>query len=109
MPLAEWTCCIEDARRPTMETRAQTTSNDTSERVFLGDGSWSRKAFAGEWIDTEGGPHDVVEPATGERLAVTVSSSPSDMRRAARVAAEAQPAWAARPAADRRALLLEVG
>src|SRR5438105_1545733 len=45
------TVASKDARRPTMGTRTQTTSNDTSHNVLLGDGSWSRTAFGGDWID----------------------------------------------------------
>lgn len=59
----------------------------------------------GDWHDAHG-PHRTIEdPATGEALASVVDATAADMDRAVHSARAAFPAWAARSAADRAAIL----
>ncbi|CAI09334.1 putative benzaldehyde dehydrogenase [Aromatoleum aromaticum EbN1] len=62
------------------------------------------KGWIGGWTDLDGGVLAVTEPATGERLAEVGLASAGDVRRAAQLAAEAQPAWAAMPFLKRAAI-----
>jgi len=54
---------------------------------------WSNKGYSGTWRQQEGGTIDVIEPATGARLATVGKASPDDIRRAAQNAAAVQPQW----------------
>src|ERR1700752_1018508 len=59
----------------------------------------------GEWVAASGGEAiPVVNPATEEVVAEVPRSGVKDVARAVEAAAAAQPAWAARPAAERAAL-----
>ena len=69
---------------------------------------WEGKTYSGKWAAPRGGTHAVVEPATGERLGEIGVASADDLDAAVKDAARAQPAWAATPAEDRRAVLLKV-
>jgi benzaldehyde dehydrogenase (NAD) len=86
----------------------KTDSKTVSSGEFLPAALWTKKGFTGEWTAVDGEAKDVIEPATGERLGVTVSASSSDIARSASAAAQAQAAWAAQPADRRRGVLLEV-
>lgn len=66
---------------------------------------WSQRIYTGEWIAGQGDIVAVSEPATGDTLAQLSTASADDVDRAARLAAAAQPAWAALPF-DQRALIL---
>jgi succinate-semialdehyde dehydrogenase/glutarate-semialdehyde dehydrogenase len=60
----------------------------------------------GQWIDADDGATlDIVDPASGQRLACVPALGASETRRAIEAAARAWPAWRARPAAERAALL----
>ncbi|MBY2972995.1 NAD-dependent succinate-semialdehyde dehydrogenase [Rhizobium leguminosarum] len=62
----------------------------------------------GEWIGSDSGPQfEVVNPATGERLALLPDMGALETAAAIDVAHEAQPLWAARPAKERAGLLRE--
>ena len=80
----------------------------TSQRwivTFLKDEAWQGRVYSGGWVTPEGGDAAVIEPATGAELARTGIASPADVARATRLAAAAQPAWAAVPHTERAALL----
>src|SRR6187549_231088 len=62
---------------------------------------WSGRIFNGEWISARGGSVDVTEPATGKVLTRVGLANASDVSTAARLAAGAQPAWAATPVRER--------
>ncbi|WP_018993040.1 benzaldehyde dehydrogenase [Aromatoleum toluclasticum] len=66
---------------------------------------WHQRIFVGEWTPGRGDTVPVIEPATGDQLALLSTASIEDVDAAARLAAEAQPAWAALPF-DRRAAVL---
>lgn len=58
--------------------------------------------IGGVWEESRGDAfHEVVDPATEEVVARCPSGSPEDVRLAVDAAAEAQPAWAALPVAER--------
>jgi len=60
----------------------------------------------GAWIEAErGGTADVTNPATGERIGTVPRLGVAETRRAIEAASAAFPAWAARTAKDRAALL----
>ncbi|MFD5831853.1 aldehyde dehydrogenase family protein, partial [Lentzea sp. NPDC060358] len=63
------------------------------------------RVFDGAWRDAAGGTLDVLEPATGKRLATMGLATPGTVRAAAAAAKQAQPSWAALPAADRAEVL----
>ena len=62
---------------------------------------WSRRLYSGGWVEPDGGPLPVREPATGMSLGEVGQASAEDMRRASAAAKEAQAAWAAHPLAER--------
>jgi benzaldehyde dehydrogenase (NAD) len=66
---------------------------------------WDGKVFSGGWVVSGGGTAPVVEPATQQVLAQVGIGSAEDVNRAAQIATEAQPAWAAVPF-DRRAKIM---
>lgn len=66
---------------------------------------WQQRIFLGEWAAGRGDTVPVIEPATGDQLALLSTASIEDVDAAARFAAEAQTAWAALPF-DRRAAVL---
>jgi benzaldehyde dehydrogenase (NAD) len=73
--------------------------------TFLKDEAWQGRVYSGGWVTPEGGDAAVIEPATGAELGRTGIASPADVARATRLAAAAQPAWAAVPHTERAALL----
>jgi benzaldehyde dehydrogenase (NAD) len=73
--------------------------------TFLKDEAWQGRVYSGGWVIPEGGDAAVIEPATGAELGRTGIASPADVARAARLAAAAQPAWAAVPHTERATLL----
>jgi benzaldehyde dehydrogenase (NAD) len=73
--------------------------------TFLKDEAWQGRVYSGGWVTPEGGDAAVIEPATGAELGRTGIASPADVARAARLAAAAQPAWAAVPHTERAAIL----
>src|SRR4051812_29570673 len=77
---------------------------------LLDTDGWVGKIFVdGKWVDGEGGTSAVIEPATGDELTKAGMAGPEDVRRAARSAAAAQRDWAARPHAERAAVLRRAG
>ena len=73
--------------------------------ALMDDGVWRGKIYSGGWVAGGGGDAAVIEPATGAELGRTGLASPDDVRRAAELAAAAQPAWAATPHTERSAIL----
>lgn len=63
------------------------------------------RIFDGTWREASGGPLDVLEPATGKRLASVGAATPDDVRAAVAAASAAQAGWAERPAVERAAVL----
>ena len=62
--------------------------------------------IGGEWSPSSGGARfEVLDPATGGRIAHVASATEDDVERAIAAAAEAFPAWAALPAPRRASLL----
>jgi len=61
------------------------------------DGAWTAAA--------SGATHDVLNPATGQKIGTVPDMGAAETRRAIEAAAAAMPAWAARTAKDRAALL----
>ena len=76
---------------------------------LLDSGSWQGKIFSDGWRAGSGGEHAVTEPATGEELGRIGYATPSDVRRAARRAKEAQRGWAAASYGERAAVLRRAG
>jgi benzaldehyde dehydrogenase (NAD) len=64
---------------------------------------WACKAFSGGWRST-GARLDVVEPATGERLAQVARACAAEVREASAAAKQAQQLWAALPYQQRAAI-----
>jgi benzaldehyde dehydrogenase (NAD) len=77
--------------------------------AFLDESTWSGRVFSGGWTPGSGGEAAVVEPATGAEIGRTGRASPADVTRAAAMAAQAQPGWAARPHTERSALMRRAG
>jgi len=77
--------------------------------AFLDESTWSGRVFSGGWTPGSGGEAAVIEPATGAEIGRTGLASPADVTRAAAMAAQAQPGWAARPHTERSALLRRAG
>jgi succinate-semialdehyde dehydrogenase/glutarate-semialdehyde dehydrogenase len=66
----------------------------------------TRAFIGGEWVDAaEGGTHPVLNPATREVLGTVPVMGASETRRAIQAASAALPAWAARTAKERAAIL----
>ena len=63
--------------------------------AFLNDEAWQGKVYSGGWITSDGGDTAVIEPATGRELGRIGLATPDDVTRAVKLAAAAQPAWAA--------------
>jgi len=64
---------------------------------LLNETIWHGKAFTGTWNATAGGTADVMEKATGKRLATVGLAGAADVAVSARAASAAQAAWAAMP------------
>jgi benzaldehyde dehydrogenase (NAD) len=73
--------------------------------VFLDELTWRGKVYLGGWTQGSGGDAAVIEPATGDQIGWVGLADPSDVARAAAIAAAAQPDWAARPHTERSAVL----
>lgn len=69
--------------------------------TFLNEASWTGRVFNGDWIDASGGHHDVIEPATGQRLAQVGYALAADIADATKAAASAQAGWANFPPRER--------
>ncbi|HUA88576.1 MAG TPA: NADP-dependent succinate-semialdehyde dehydrogenase [Steroidobacteraceae bacterium] len=66
----------------------------------------TRAFVAGEWVDAaDGRTHEVTNPASGEVLGTVPVLGVAETRRAIQAAADAFPAWAARTAKERAAIL----
>ncbi len=76
---------------------------------LLSTPEWQGRIFSSGWSAPGAGTAPVVEPATGDRLADLGMAGVEDVARAARAAARAQPDWAARPFAERAAVLRRAG
>ncbi|QTX03590.1 aldehyde dehydrogenase family protein [Agromyces archimandritae] len=72
--------------------------------TFFEQSTWDGRTWIGGWQDG-GTVADVVNPATGERIAGVALTTPSDVDRATGLAVDAQRDWAARPAEDRAAVM----
>ena len=73
--------------------------------TFLNEEAWQGRVYSGGWITSDGGDTAVIEPATGRELGRIGLATPSDVTRAVKLAAAAQPAWAALPHTERSAIL----
>ena len=76
---------------------------------LLDSGAWQGKIYSDGWREGSGGEHAVIEPATGAKLGRIGYATPSDVRRAARRAKEAQRGWAAQSYTERAAVLRRAG
>jgi len=72
---------------------------------LLDAGDWVGRIYSGGWVAGGGGSYPSVEPATGQHLAEVGAAGLGDVRRAARLARDAQHEWAA-TSYDRRAAVL---
>jgi benzaldehyde dehydrogenase (NAD) len=66
---------------------------------------WEGQLHSGGWRAAHGGTVDVLEKATGERLATVGLADATDVAEAAERAAQAQPGWAATSFEERAAIL----
>src|ERR1700728_631282 len=73
--------------------------------AFLNEEAWQGRVSSGGWITSDGGDTAVIEPATGRELGRIGLATPDDVTRAVKLAAAAQPAWAATPHTERSAIL----
>jgi benzaldehyde dehydrogenase (NAD) len=69
--------------------------------------AWGGKIYSDGWIDAQGGSAPVLEPATGNILAMTGIACATDVDQAAKRAREARVAWAATPFDQRAAVMRE--
>jgi benzaldehyde dehydrogenase (NAD) len=81
-----------------MEAQAMATSQSSP---VLESSPWSGRIFNGEWVVARGGSIEIKEPATGKVLGSTGLANAVDVSNAAKLAAQAQPAWAATPVRER--------
>jgi benzaldehyde dehydrogenase (NAD) len=72
--------------------------------ALMDDGVWRGKIYSDGWTST-GTEAAVTDKATGKELSRIGIAGPDDVRRAAQVAKQAQPAWAATPHTARAAIL----
>jgi benzaldehyde dehydrogenase (NAD) len=77
--------------------------------AFLDTFTWHGLVFSAGWTKTDGGDAAVLAPATGEEIGRIGIGTPADIARATRLAAEAQPTWAALPYSARAAVLRRAG
>src|SRR5829696_6313538 len=64
--------------------------------------------IGGEWIESDGGTMEVVNPATGETIAEVQRSTEQDVQRAVDAAKQALPGWLEKTPKDRMELLLKL-
>lgn len=76
---------------------------------LLEDGAWLGSIWTGEWSTGGGGTYPVMEPATGQTLGEVGRATPGDVHDAAGRAVVAQRDCAARPFAERAAVLRRAG
>jgi benzaldehyde dehydrogenase (NAD) len=72
---------------------------------LFGENDWQRKIYTGSWLNSSGGEHQVVEPATGKILATVGEANSADVQRSAAIARQAQKQWAVRAPQERAAIL----
>ena len=77
--------------------------------ALMDESAWRGKIYSNGWIDGGGGEYVVTEPATGAEIGSVGIATPDDVASAARRAQEAQRDWAARPHAERAAILRKAG
>jgi benzaldehyde dehydrogenase (NAD) len=77
--------------------------------AFLDEQVWHSKIYLGGWTAGTDGDYPVVEPATGDELSRLGRATPADVARAARLAADSQPAWAAASYDERATVLRRAG
>jgi benzaldehyde dehydrogenase (NAD) len=70
---------------------------------------WQGRIWSSGWVEGHGGTREVVSPSTGAVLGTIGLADADDVARAARVATEAQRAWAAVPYNERAAVLRRAG
>jgi benzaldehyde dehydrogenase (NAD) len=73
--------------------------------ALMDESAWRGRIFLAGWVKGSGGDAAVIEPATGAEIGRVGVATPADVARAARIAAAAQPAWAATPHTERSAIL----
>lgn len=71
---------------------------------FLQQAGWTGKIFNGDWIASQAGTIDVIEPGTGEVMATVGFANEADVNNACAMAEQAQPGWAKTGARDRAAI-----
>jgi benzaldehyde dehydrogenase (NAD) len=76
---------------------------------LLDSSAWHGKIYSDGWRTGSGGERPVTEPATGNQLGRVGYATPTDVRRAARRAQEAQRDWAATSFGERAAVLRRAG
>jgi benzaldehyde dehydrogenase (NAD) len=77
--------------------------------ALMDESAWRGKIYSNGWTDGAGGEAVVTEPATGAEIAAVGLATPEDVSRAAFRAQVAQRDWAARPHAERAAILRKAG
>jgi benzaldehyde dehydrogenase (NAD) len=77
--------------------------------ALMDESAWRGKIYSDGWTDGGGGEVVVTEPATGAEIAAVGLATPADVSKAAGRAQEAQRDWAARPHAERAAVLRKAG
>jgi betaine-aldehyde dehydrogenase/aminobutyraldehyde dehydrogenase len=64
--------------------------------------------IAGEWVESDGGTMEILNPATGEAIAEAQRSTEADVDRAVDAATKALPEWLEKTPKDRMELLLKL-
>ena len=64
--------------------------------------------IGGDWVESDGGTMEVINPATGETIAEVQRSTEADVQRAVDAAKRALPEWFEKTPKDRMELLLEL-
>ncbi|MBW4079567.1 MAG: aldehyde dehydrogenase family protein, partial [Acidobacteria bacterium] len=77
--------------------------------AFLDGASWQGNISVGGWRAGGAESAPVIEPATGQQLAMSGRASLADVSEAAALAAQAQREWAALPFSARAAILRKAG
>mgnify|MGYP001031296020 FL=1 len=71
---------------------------------LLAPEAWAGKLFQGAWTPADGPAYEATDKADGALLARLTLATPATLSVSARLAAEAQPAWAAMPHEERAAV-----
>jgi benzaldehyde dehydrogenase (NAD) len=77
--------------------------------AYLDNAAWQGNIFLGGWRAGGAESAPVIEPATGQQLAMSGRASLKDVEEAATLAAESQREWAALPFTARAAILRKAG